>query len=138
MNIEQLGVRIQLDGDLAIETIRVTPHEIEINGAGHKLSELHEMRDALSAAIDHAERMLAPAEPAPESKPVRLFTPDQVLTGYEELPVGTVVKDKDKDLWVRREDRWADPRGDELDSCSLEGWPAWCRRYAPVTIVSLP
>ena len=146
MNIEQRGITItQVPGLDRIEVgpgagnfgpIRIDVWEGEGEGRPpirYDIAEARELRDALSAAIEHAERMTG-VEP---SAPVRLFMPGQVLDGTEDLPIGTVIQDRD-------DDRWHVKQNGKLrlfSAPSYEGIYALSEVAAesgPFTIVSLP
>jgi len=136
MNIEQLGVRIT--GVPGIQSIEVTARGSividcdftysDIDGKivpqSYGLPQAIELRDALTAAIEHAERMSgAPAgsdecayhamgKPCSDGR--HSFTVGQELTGAEDLPVGTVIRDGDNNaalgFWRRievKESGWA-------------------------------
>lgn len=92
-----------------------------------EIEQLREMRDALDAAIRELEPGVTPT-------PVTLFALGQVLTGDEDLPIGTVVRDEGETYWTLKPGGW---------TCSDSNAPRWtldrlARTYGPVTIVGLP
>jgi len=129
MKIEKLGVRIT-DVPL-LQNVIITPEHIEINGKSFAGAEVQEMRDALTEALTAYTELSATFG----NPPATGFFIGQELTGDEQLPVGTVVVDKDNDLWTFRGDLWESA---DDDTVSVNHWPGTVERYAPVTIMSLP
>lgn len=136
MKIEKLGLVITAGTGSAETVIKVTPDQFELNGAARCRAEIEELRDALTAALAEYDTLTAATEqPAPTAS---AFTVGQVLTGDEDLPVGTVVQDSDwrgADTWTFEGDQWVTPYG---DYASAQHWPGTVERYGPVKIVSLP
>lgn len=120
MKIENMGVRISEVPYLG--SIVIADGQAQIGGSRHyEIAEVREMRDALDAAI----REMEPAAP------VTLFALGQVLTGDEDPPIGTVVKDEDETCWTLKPGGW---------TCGGSKWTLdrLARGYGPITIVSLP
>lgn len=133
MRIEKLGAVIAVGIGSAETTIRVTPDQFELNGAPRCRAEIEELRDALIAALAEYDAMTTTTEPAASP-----FMVGQMLTGDEDLPTGTVVRDSDRngsDTWTNEGNQWVTADGDHV---SAQHWPGTVKHYGPVTIVSLP
>jgi hypothetical protein len=137
VKIQKLGVIItEIPG---VKKIEVSADCITLHGFGSHsmpeefgLPETRQLRDALTAAVQEAERMVEPT-----AEPVRLFTPDQILSGDEDLPIGTVVVDKTGDQWGLGDFGW----GTDTPEPYFEGTTTLTsivEHWAPVRIVSLP
>lgn len=97
MKIEKLGVKITAGSGTVYYEITVSPEDgIYVNGASWARAEAEEIRDALTAALAGYDALNAPPEPAPVTPHLAI---GQVLSGSEDLPIGTVVRDKDGDPW---------------------------------------
>jgi hypothetical protein len=97
------------------------------------VEQLHEIRTAVELAIENAESMIAPANLP--LKPVRLYMPGQELSGDEDLPIGTVVTDGNKDAWTLRPNGGWTCTGADSGRWALD---QIIEVYGPTTIVSLP
>lgn len=121
-----IGVHVVIDSDFTYSDMhgKVMPQS-------YGLTEARELRDALSAAIEHAERMSAPVE-SPST-----FAVGQALDGTEDLPIGTVIQDCDDDRWYVKQDG-------KLRLFSAPGYKGIyalsevVAKSGPLTIVSLP
>jgi len=134
MRIVNKGVRIE-DTPWPIEITPDAERPFRFTDQEWTREALTEVRDALTEALRQLD-CLTGAEP---SEPVRSsgFHVGQVLTGEEDLPIGTVVEDSDKspDTWTFRGDLWETTDGDTV---SVQRWRGTIEHYGPVTIVSLP
>lgn len=97
--------------------------------------EATQLRDALGAAIEEAETLniVLDAGRAAAPKPVRLFVVGQELDSTEDLPVGTVIVDRDGTHWTRHRQGWTWTGNASGRSLSFV-----VGRYGPVRIMSLP
>lgn len=109
--------------------------DMESKVGRYDIGQVAQIRNALDAALaEHAK--LDTAMTTPNTEPA--FRAEQVLDGTEDLPVGTVVQDSDKngpDTWTYRGDLWGTADGDTV---SVNHWHGTVRLYGPITIVSLP
>lgn len=109
--------------------------DMESKVGRYDIGQVAQIRNALNAALaEHAK--LDTAMTTPNTEPA--FYVGQVLDGTEDLPIGTLVQDSDKngpDTWTYRGDLWETADGDTV---SVKQWPKTVRLYGPITIVSLP
>lgn len=137
MKIENMGVRITAGSGSIYHEIVITPEGgIYVNGASWSRDEAVDVAHALSTAVEKYDAMTRTQEQPEPSAPA--FTVGQVLTGDEDLPIGTVVQDSDRngpDTWTFEGDLWQTEKGDTV---SFNHWRGTVERYGPVTIVSLP
>jgi hypothetical protein len=138
VKIQKMGVTItEVPG---VEKIEVSADHITLYGFGcyseihgelmpeaFGLPEARQLRDALSAAIEEAEKMAD----------IPLFIPGQILKGDEDLPIGTVILDDGGDRWGLGEKGWGTD-GSEPVFDQAGNLPNILKRWSPVTIVSLP
>lgn len=122
MKIENMGVKITAGSGSIYHEIVITPEDgIYVNGASWSRAETVDVAHALSTAVEKYDALTRTQEqPAPDAP---AFTVGQVLTGDEDLPVGTLVNDKDGDPWDITVD---------LPLKDIR------KHWAPFTIVSLP
>lgn len=138
MKIQSRGVEITDVPGVERITVEQDSIEIQMQQASdwYPISQVAQIRNALDAALaEHAKFDTAMTTPNTELVPA--FTVGQVLTGTEDLPVGTVVVDGD----LNGGDRWTVRENGLLSLTQPEGTTrlrAIVRELAPVTIVSLP
>ena len=152
MKIEHMGIRItDVPGFEYIEvqpggTFALKSEFSALDGDGpvsYDLTAFTQLRNALDAALEqHAKFDTAMTTPNIEQPP---YAVGQALTGAEDLPVGTVVRDSgirgaEIDDWrmmenglfeTIRDGKPMSPNGDTTFQFLIE-------KYAPITIVSLP
>lgn len=130
MKIEDMGVKITAGSGSVYHEIVITPEDgIYVNGASWSRAEAVDVAHALSTAVEKHDAMTRTQE-----QPVPAFAVGQVLTGDEDLPIGTEVSDCEGDLWVMRSNgslSLHQPEG----STPLR---AIVRELSPVKIMSLP
>ncbi len=133
MRIVNKGVRIE-DTPWPIDITPDAERPFRFTDQDWTREALTEVRDALTEALRQLD-ILTGAESNPEHCG---FTVGQVLTGEEDLPIGTVAEDSDPnhpDTWTFRGDLWETSDGDTV---SVNHWKGTVEHYGPVKIVSLP
>lgn len=133
MKIEHMGVRIVCNEGSAEAIIVVTPEQFTLSGNIYCRAEIEALRDALTEALKQYDAL--GTTPAPF--PVFTFYVGQEINGTEDLPVGTRVIDSEEDVWeLRSPEHWTLPDNTIISRKSFRD--SIVRRYAPMTIVSLP
>lgn len=132
MQIEKLGVRIT-DVPL-LQTIVISTTCVEIGSTALTCTEVEEMRDALNEALTAYYELSGARREA-----VHGFAVDQVLTGDEELPLGTIVVDGEQDRWKLGPHGWgtSSSSGHATDD-GVTPLHKVVMDYTPVTIIHLP
>lgn len=135
MKIEHRGVDIT---DVPyFDSITVTPGGVELIAVSYDnevrrtltIAALTELRDVLSAALEHAASLRRGADQEPDPEPSTVKEPRTWKIGDFEPAGVTGVEDKDGDHWVRL----AGGRWRETVSLAVMPWPELLTEWGPVT-----